>query len=46
MRMLEGGAGREVLVSRHGDQWGLAIRLSGIGPRWLPVRSRREVVRT
>lgn len=25
---------REVLVSRHGDQWGLAIRLD----RWLLVR--------
>ena len=24
--MLEGGAVREVLISRHGDQWGLAIR--------------------
>ena len=25
--MLEGGAVREVLVSRHGEKWGLAIRL-------------------
>jgi hypothetical protein len=32
--MLEGGAVREVLVSRHGEQWGLAIR------------SRREARRT
>ena len=44
--MLEGGAVREVLVSRHGDKWGLAIRLGGAGSRWLPVRSRREALRT
>ena len=44
--MLEGGAVRDVLVSRHGDQWGLAIRLGGAGSRWLPVRSRREALRT
>jgi len=39
--MLEASAVREVLVSRHGEQWGLAIRLGGVGSRWLPVRSRR-----
>ena len=44
--MLEGGAVREVLVSRQNEKWGLAIRLGGAGSRWLPVRSRREVVRT
>ncbi|MEO8645389.1 hypothetical protein [Pseudomonas sp.] len=44
--MLEGGAVREVLVSLHGDKWGLAIRLGGAGSRWLPVRSRREALRT
>jgi hypothetical protein len=44
--MLEGGAVREALVSRHGDKWGLAIRLGGAGSRWLPVRSRREALRT
>ncbi|VVO49484.1 hypothetical protein PS862_00235 [Pseudomonas fluorescens] len=44
--MLEGGAVREVLVSRHGDKWGLAIRLGGAGSRWMPVRSRREAMRT
>ena len=44
--MLEGGAVREVLVSRHGDKWGLAIRLGGAGSRWLSVRSRREALRT
>jgi len=43
--MLEGGAVREVLVSRHGEKWGLAIRLGGAGSRWLPVRSRREALR-
>ena len=44
--MLEGGAVREVLVSRHGDKWSLAIRLGGVGSRWLPIRSRREALRT
>lgn len=44
--MLEGGAVREVLISRHGKKWGLAIRLGGAGSRWLPVRSRREPLRT
>ena len=37
---------REVLVSRQNEKWGLAIRLGGAGSRWLPVRSRRESVRT
>jgi hypothetical protein len=31
--MFEGCAVREVLVSRHGEQWGLAIRLGGAGCR-------------
>lgn len=44
--MLEGGAVREVLVSRQDDKWTLAIRLGGAGSRWLPVRSRREALRT
>lgn len=44
--MIEGSAVREVLVSRHGEKWGLAIRLGGAGSRWLPVRSRREALRT
>jgi hypothetical protein len=44
--MLEVGAVRELLVSRHGDKWGLAIRLGGAGSRWLPVRSWREALRT
>jgi len=44
--MLEAGAVREVLVSRHEEKWGLAIRLGGAGSRWLPVRSRRETLRT
>jgi hypothetical protein len=29
--LLEGGAVREVLVSRHDDKWSLATRLSGMG---------------
>jgi hypothetical protein len=44
--MLEAGAVSKVLVSRHGDKWGLAIRLGSTGSRWLPVRSRREALRT
>lgn len=44
--MVEGGAVREVLVNRQGDKWSLAIRLGGVGSRWLPVRSRREALRT
>lgn len=44
--MVEGGVVREVLVSRHDEKWGLAIRLGGAGSRWLPVRSRREALRT
>lgn len=44
--MIEGGAVREVLVSRHNEKWMLSIRLGGAGSRWLPVRSRREALRT
>jgi len=44
--MLEAGAVREVLISRYDEKWGLAIRLGGAGSRWLPVRSRREALRT
>ncbi|MCD5977041.1 hypothetical protein [Pseudomonas quasicaspiana] len=44
--MLEGGAVRDVLVSREDDNWTLAIRLGGAVSRWLPVRSRREALRT
>lgn len=44
--ILEAGAVRDVLVSRQDDKWGVAIRLGGAGSRWLPVRSRREALRT
>jgi hypothetical protein len=44
--MLEANAVREVLVSRHDEKWSLAIRVGGAGSRWLPVRSRREALRT
>ncbi|TPG77354.1 hypothetical protein [Pseudomonas arsenicoxydans] len=39
---------RECLVARidGGPTWGLSIRLGGSGARWVPVRSRREKVRT
>ncbi|MGN2435102.1 hypothetical protein [Pseudomonas syringae] len=44
--MLEGGAVRDALVSRHSEKWTLAIRITGVGSRWLPVRSRRGALRT
>jgi hypothetical protein len=44
--MLENGAVRDVMVSRQDDKWTLAIRLGGAGSRWLPVRPRREALRT
>jgi hypothetical protein len=44
--MLEDGTVREVLVSRHNEKWTLAIRLGGAESRWLPIRSRREALRT
>lgn len=39
---------RECLVAKieGGPDWGLSIRLSGSGARWVSVRSRREKVRT
>lgn len=37
------GAMREVRVVRHGGSWSLQGRL---GATWLPIRSRREPVRT
>nr|WP_236437547.1 hypothetical protein [Pseudomonas syringae] len=37
---------RDVLVSRHNENWTLVIRLGGAGSRWLPVRSRGEALRT
>jgi len=46
--LVEQHAVREVLVARvdGGAEWGLSIRLGGSGARWVPVRSRREKVRT
>lgn len=39
---------RECMASKleGGPQWGLSIRLGGTGARWIPVRSRRETIRT
>ena len=39
---------RECLVARinGGPDWGLSIRLAGSGARWVPVRSRREPLRS
>jgi hypothetical protein len=37
------GAMREVRVVRHGSSWSVQGRL---GATWLPIRSRREPVRT
>jgi hypothetical protein len=44
--MLEAGPVWDMLISRQHDKWGLAIRLGGPGSHWLPVRSRREALRT
>lgn len=41
-----GRAVSDALVSRHSETWTLAIRIAGVGSRWLPVRSRREALRT
>ncbi len=39
---------RECVVTQvdGGPAWGLAIRLGGSGSRWVPLRSKREKVRT
>ena len=38
---------REARVSRfEGGRWSLAVRLGGPTAKWLPVRSKREAVRT
>ncbi|AWY43759.1 hypothetical protein DKY63_29100 [Pseudomonas putida] len=46
--LVEQHAVRECLVAKvvGGSDWGLSIRLGGSGARWVPVRSRREKVRT
>jgi hypothetical protein len=46
--LVEQHAVRECLVAKvdGGSEWGLSIRLGGSGARWVPVRSRREKVRT
>lgn len=39
---------RECLVAKidGGSRWSLSIRLGGNGAHWVPVRSRRERLRT
>jgi hypothetical protein len=46
--LVEQHAVRECLVARidGGPAWGLSIRLGGSGARWVPVRSRRERLRS
>ncbi|MDI2145507.1 hypothetical protein KBJ94_26040 [Pseudomonas sp. ITA] len=46
--LVEQHAVRECLVARinGGPDWGFSIRLGGSGARWVPVRSRREPLRT
>lgn len=46
--LVEQHAVREVIVGRveGGPSWGLSIRLGGPAARLVPVRSRREKVRT
>ena len=46
--LVEQHAVRECLVAKinGGPEWGLSIRLGSSGARWVPVRSRRESLRT
>lgn len=46
--LVQENAVRECVVARvaGGPAWGLSIRLGGTGSRWVPVRSKREKVRT
>lgn len=45
--LVEQHAVSECLVARiNGGRLGLSIRLGGSGARWVPVRSRRESLRT
>ena len=46
--LVEQHAVRECLVAKidGGLAWGLSIRLGSSGGRWVPVRSRRETLRT
>lgn len=48
VHLVQQHAVRECLVAKvdGGPDWGLSIRLGGSGARWVPVRSRREKVRT
>lgn len=46
--LVEQHAVRECLVAKvnGGPDWGLLIRHGGSGARWVPVRSRRERLRS
>nr|WP_188118663.1 hypothetical protein [Pseudomonas fragi] len=46
--LVQQNAVRECVVAKvdGGPAWGLSIRLGGSGSRWVPVRSKREKVRT
>jgi len=46
--LVEQHAVRDCMVAKieGGPDWGLSIRLGGSGARWVPVRSRREQLRT
>ncbi|MBC3207915.1 hypothetical protein HU755_14025 [Pseudomonas sp. SWRI111] len=46
--LVEQHAVRDCLVAKieGGTDWGLSIRLGSSGARWVPVRSRRERLRT
>jgi hypothetical protein len=46
--LVEQHAVRECLVAKvdGGLDWSVSIRLGGSGARWVPVRSRRERLRT
>lgn len=46
--LVEQHAVRECMVAKidGGPDWSLSIRLGSSGTRWVPVRSRRETLRT
>lgn len=44
--LVESNAVRDWRIERYGDKWSLLIQLGGSGSRWIPIRSKREPVRT
>lgn len=46
--LVQQNAVREFVVGRDAsrEKWTFSVRLGGPNSRWIPVRSRREVIRT